>query len=204
MPPRVSKEEDETDFDVAACLARVRGNDPDAARELVEHLYPLVIKIVRGHLPRRLEEADLAQEIFMKMFAKLDDYRGPAPFSHWVSRVAVNTCLNQLRSEKVRPEWRFADLSEAHVAVIEALPGASDDSHPLDAVIANELVEILLEGLSPQDRMIITMLELDDLSVEEIRERTGWTSTMIRVRAFRARQKMRKHLTSLRPGEQLL
>ncbi len=81
------------DETLAACLERVRQRDEEAARELVAHLYPLVIKIVRSHLPRRVAEEDLAQEIFLKVFANLDQYRGAVPFEHWVSRVAVSTCL---------------------------------------------------------------------------------------------------------------
>ena len=69
-------------LDVAVCLARVRERDEDAARALVEHLYPLVIKIVRAHLPRALDEEDLAQEIFMKVFANAAQYRGEVPFEH--------------------------------------------------------------------------------------------------------------------------
>ena len=72
---------DET-FDFVACLERVRRRDQAAARELVEHLYPLVIRIVRSHLPRRVAEEDLAQEIFLKMFTRLEQYKGrPASIS---------------------------------------------------------------------------------------------------------------------------
>lgn len=200
----MSEEAHETKFDVAACLVRVRDQDPSAARELVEHLYPIVIRIARGHLPRRVDEEDLAQEIFMKIFAKLDDYRGTAPFEHWVSRVALNTCLNQLRSEKVRPEWRFADLGEEHAAILEALPSTNEELHPLDASSSCEIVEHLLESLSPQDRMIMRMLELDDLSVDEISRRTGWSNALIRVRAFRARLKLRRRFVSLQEQREKL
>src|SRR4029077_14818410 len=100
------------DLDVADCLARVRGQDQDAARSLVEYLYPMVIRIVRANLPRRAAEEDLAQDIFVKMFQKLDQFRGDVPFDHWVSRIAVNHCLNAIRAQKNRPEWRMADLSE--------------------------------------------------------------------------------------------
>lgn len=196
-PPSVSEEVIESNFDVTACLERVRAGDESAARTLVEQLYPLVIKIVRGHLPRRLDEEDLAQEIFMKLFAKLEDYRGSAPFEHWASRIARNTCLNQLRAEKARPELRCADLSDEQVAVLDALAEAGAGSHPLEAAAADEMVGKLLECLGPQDRMIIQMLELDDLSVNEISRRTGWSATVIRVRAFRARRKLRHSLTSL-------
>ena len=91
-------------LDLPACLERVRQRDQAAARELVEHLYPLVIRIVRSHLPRRVAEEDLAQEIFLKMFTRLDQYKGAVAFSHWVSRIAVTTCIDQLRAQKRRPD----------------------------------------------------------------------------------------------------
>ncbi|HEX2100446.1 MAG TPA: sigma factor, partial [Candidatus Synoicihabitans sp.] len=63
-------------FDLVGCLERVRADDQLAARELVEHLYPLVIRIVRARLPRRVSEEDLTQDIFLKMFSRLDQYQG--------------------------------------------------------------------------------------------------------------------------------
>ena len=120
-------------LDVAQCLARVRARDEDAARALVEHLYPLVIKIVRAHLPRRLDEEDLAQEIFMKVFANAAQYRGEVPFEHWVSRVAVSTCLDRLRAQKRRPEWRWADLSEREAEVLEEVLSLPRGDHMADA-----------------------------------------------------------------------
>src|SRR6266498_4071710 len=108
----------EAGLDMAACLERVRQSDEEAARTLVCELYPLVMKIVRSHLPRRTDEEDLAQMVFAKIFAHLEQYSGAVPFEHWVSRVAVNTCLNQLRSERCRPELRWADLNEAEAQVM--------------------------------------------------------------------------------------
>src|SRR5215470_15584916 len=81
----------ETTLNVSLCLARVRRGDDEAARLLTQHLYPLVIKLVRSHLPRRTSEEDLAQTVFMKMFANLSQYSGTVPLEHWVSRIAVNT-----------------------------------------------------------------------------------------------------------------
>lgn len=190
----------EPGLDVHACLARVRENDADAARALVEHLYPLVIRIVRTRLPRRLDEEDLAQEIFMRMFHHLDSYLGQVPFEHWVSRIAVNACLNQLRAEKARPELRWADLSEEQADALSATMTADDD-RPLDRIATRELVGKLLDGLGPEDRLVIVMMELEDLSLEEIRQRTGWSSVKIRVRAFRARRKLRKQLQRLLPEQ---
>src|SRR5437773_7887946 len=91
----------EDNFDVAECLDRWRKQDEEAARLLVPHLYPLVLKVVRTHLPRRVSEDDLAQKIFMKLFQRLEQYqpRQSIPFEHWVSRIAVNTCLDALRAQ---------------------------------------------------------------------------------------------------------
>src|SRR6185295_5744303 len=96
-------------------------HDDEAAGELVRRLYPLVAKIVRAHRPRRTPEEDLSQMIFIKVFQKLSQFSGSVPLEHWVSRIAVNTCLNQIESEKVRPEVRHADLSVEEQAVIDNL-----------------------------------------------------------------------------------
>src|SRR5688500_18768466 len=120
----------EPDLDLAACLERVRQRDEDAAGLLMRHLYPLVIKLVRAHLPRRTAEEDLVQIVFMKMFANLDQYSGAVPLEHWVSRIAVNTCINHLKAEQVRPELRWADLSEEQSEVIRELTATSDELLP--------------------------------------------------------------------------
>ena len=77
------------EFDLPGCLARVRKSDQAAFRDLVNHLYPLVIKIVRSHLPRRTAEEDLAQDIFIKMLTRMRQYKEAVPFSHWVSRIEL-------------------------------------------------------------------------------------------------------------------
>ena len=186
------------DLTIADCLARVREQDQDAARSLVEYLYPTVIRIVRCNLPRRAAEEDLAQDIFVKMFEKLDQFQGAVPLEHWVSRIAVNHCLNAIRAQKVRPEWRMADLSEEQSAALDAITtGVVEDPHPSHLIGARELVEILLEALSLEDRLLIRMLEIDELSIDEVRQVTGWSATYIRVRAFRARRKLNKRFGTL-------
>ncbi len=166
---------------------------------LVEQLYPTVIRIVRRHLPRRAAEEDLAQDIFVKMFEKLDQFRGGVPLEHWVSRIAVNHCLNAIRARQARPEWRMADLTEEQAATLEAVTTGGDESpDPSQLLGARELVEMLLGALSPKDRALIRMLEIDGLSVDEVRAATGWSATMIRVRAFRARRKLNREFGELR------
>src|SRR5476649_2144821 len=138
---------DDQSFDLAGCLDRVRKRDQIAARELVEFLHPLVIRIVRAHLPRRVAEEDLAQDIFLKMFTRIDQYQGSVPFTHWVSRIAVTTCIDQLRAQKRRPEFRWADLSEKETEVLDNVLTDERDATPGDALAAKELVHKLLGQL---------------------------------------------------------
>jgi RNA polymerase sigma factor (sigma-70 family) len=181
------------DFDVVDCLARVRQGDDAAAAALVEHLYPMVGRIVGGHRPQRVDADDLMQEIFLRMFLHLDQYRGVVPFERWVSRIAVNQCLNALRKQRVRPEWRLADLGEEQAAVIEAIATDPDrQPHPAEALGARELLELLLAGLTPRERMLMEWLEVQDRSVEEVRQLTGWSAVKVRVCAHRARKKLNR------------
>ncbi|HRJ47882.1 MAG TPA: sigma-70 family RNA polymerase sigma factor, partial [Opitutaceae bacterium] len=178
---------DDAPFDLPGCLALVRQQDQAAARGLVEHLYPLVIRIVRGHLPRRVAEEDLAQEVFLKMFTRLDQYQGAVPFTHWVSRIAVTTCIDHLRAQKRRPEFRWADLSEQEAGLLDTVINDERAVEAGEALAARELVERLLGQLKPEDQLVIRLFELEQKSLVEIREITGWSIAVIKVRAFRAR-----------------
>ncbi len=192
--------EDES-FDLAGCLALVRERDQAAARALVDHLYPLVIRIVRAHLPRRVAEEDLAQDIFLKMFARLEQYKGAVPFPHWVSRIAVTTCIDQLRAQKRRPEFRWADLSENEADVLDAVMTNENDVEAGDALAARELVHKLLGELKPDDRMVIKLLDLEQKTIAEISGLTGWSQSLVKVRAFRARRKLQKLFQELEQKE---
>ncbi len=188
-------------FDLVGCLARVRQRDQVAARQLVEHLYPLVSRIVRSHLPRRVAEEDLAQDIFLKMFTRLEQYQGNVPFPHWVSRIAVTTCIDQLRAQKRRPEFRWADLSETEAEVLDNVITNERDVLPGDALAARELVQKLLGQLKPDDRMVIQLLDLEQKTIAEISGLTGWNQTLVKVRAFRARRKLQKLFQELQSKE---
>ncbi len=193
--------DDAPPFDLAGCLERVRQRDQRAARELVDHLYPLVIRIVRSHLPRRVQEEDLAQDIFLKMFTRIDQYQGAVPFTHWVSRIAVTTCIDQLRAQKRRPEFRWADLSEGEADVLDAVMTNTNDVPANDAMAAHELVHKLLNQLKPDDQLVIRLLDLEQKTIAEIAAQTGWNQSLIKVRAFRARRKLQKLFKELQRKE---
>jgi RNA polymerase sigma-70 factor (ECF subfamily) len=190
-------------FDLAGCLDGVRRRDQAAAKALVDHLYPLVIRIVRSHLPRRVQEEDLAQEIFLKMFTRLEQYQGAVPFTHWVSRIAVTTCIDHLRAQKRRPEFRWADLSENEAEVLDAVMTSENDVAANDALAAHELVHRLLGELKPDDQMVIRMLDLEQKTIAQIADLTGWNQSLIKVRAFRARRKLQKLFQQLQEKERV-
>ncbi|HEY5042704.1 MAG TPA: sigma-70 family RNA polymerase sigma factor [Verrucomicrobiae bacterium] len=191
----------EPGLDLAACVERVRQRDEDAARLLMAHLYPLVLKLVRAHLPKRTAEEDLVQMVFMKVFAKLDQFTGAVPLEHWVSRIAINTCINQIKAERVRPEWRWTDLEEGERFVVETLAATENDLAATDALAAREIVEKLMLRLEPAERLLVTLLHLEGRSGKEVAQLMGWSHLRVRVQGFRVRQKLKQHFLNLMKTE---
>ena len=188
------------DFDVQECVRRVSGGDMVAAGELVEHLQPLVRRWVRNHLPRRESEEDLMQEVFLKLLQKLGSYQAWAgvPFEHWVSRLAVRTCLDALRAERSRPEWRMADLGDGEREWLDYLMHRQAGVPEERDVEAKAIVTRLMERLSAPDRLVLTLLDLEERSTLEIAQMTGWSRPMVKMRAMRARRKLREVAVQLK------
>ncbi len=133
------------------------------------------------------------QDVFLKLLQKLDSYeeRQGIPFEHWVSRLTVRTCLDALRAEKARPEWRMADLSEGETEWLDYLLNRQATAPSDHAADAGAVVTRLLALLSPPDRLVLTLLDLEERSTQEIAQMTGWTRPMVKMRAMRARHKLR-------------
>jgi RNA polymerase sigma-70 factor (ECF subfamily) len=182
---------------VAAALR----HEEDAARELVRRLYPLVAKLVRAHRPARSAEEDLCQMIFIKVMQKLSQFSGKVPLEHWVSRIAINTCINQIQAEKARPELREADLTEEQAAVVRNLAATAGELAPDQSFASRQLVEHLMNALKPAERLVIDLLYLQQRTVAEIQKITGWSGALVKVRAFRARQKMKKMMATISARE---
>ncbi|MBV8376976.1 MAG: sigma-70 family RNA polymerase sigma factor [Verrucomicrobia bacterium] len=171
-------------------ITDARNSDEAAAKELVERLYPVVIRIVRNHLPRRESEEDLTQEIFLKVFAKLHQYRADMPFGHWVSRISVNTCIDHLRKQRHRPEYRWSDFGQDQQAILENLKNNATEPAQQSPEESRELLNRLLVSLKPAERLVVQWLYLEEKSVAEICDLTGWKASKVKVTAFRARQKL--------------
>lgn len=127
---------------------------------------------------------DICQDVFVKVYENLGKFRGEAPFEHWLARVATRTCYDALRRR--RKEQRHIPLETVHNEIEDASVGARQA-----AVQARDLLEWGLSRLRPEERLVITLLELEEKSVREIAGLTGWSTTNVKVRAFRARQKLK-------------
>jgi RNA polymerase sigma-70 factor, ECF subfamily len=189
--------------DVASLLARTRQRDAAAAEALVEHLYPVVMPVVQRRLPRGADPRDLAQDVFARIFSHLESFRGPASsLEAWARRIAFRTCLNQLRHQRSRPELRWADLSEEQVEMLDSVAVAGQEPDPGQQASARDLLAALLEQLPPKERTLFELLELEQRSLDEVRQLTGWSRINIRVRMHRARQKLRRAWQHLAPDHE--
>ncbi len=169
---------------------------------LVERHSPRVFAIARRYARRDSEVEDIVQEVWLKSFQKLATFRGDAPFEHWLARLTVRTCYDFLRAHQRNREWTFSELTEPEQDWLDRVVTSPDEAVE-SAAAARQLVERILEDLSPPARLVITLLEIEERSVREIAELTGWSVPLVKVRAFRARAEMKKCLARLAPGKYL-
>jgi RNA polymerase sigma-70 factor (ECF subfamily) len=199
-PPLASAASSPSDLEI---IAAIRAGATNQFETLVVRYQPKIFGMVRRYARREDEVEDIAQEIFVKAFQKLDSFRGDAPFEHWITRLAVRTCYDFLRRHQRNREHNVTDLTDADNEA-DLLDRASVEPKQTDrATATRELVEAVLSQLSPPARMVITLLEIEERSIKEIAQLTGWSPTLVKVRAFRARAEMKKILAKL-PVEKYL
>ena len=160
--------------------------DDEAFTELVRRHKRKVFRIVARFVRNDLELDDICQEIFIKVYQNLNRYRGDAPFDHWLSKIAINTCYDDLR--KQRREGRNVPLED----VIFSIRDAASEEIP-----GNEAWDILKHAfakLRPEEQLVITLLNLEEKSVHEVAALTGWSESKVKVRAFRARKELKRIL----------
>jgi RNA polymerase sigma-70 factor (ECF subfamily) len=180
----------------AELIAAVLKGDAASFEPLVRKYSPRVFATARRYARRESEIEDIAQEVWLKAFDKLKSFRGEAPFEHWLMRMTVRICYDFLRGHQRNRESSFSEISEPEQDWLEkfvADPGSATE----DADAARLLVNRVLEKLSPPARLVIQLLEIEDRSVKEIAQITGWSVPLVKVRAFRARAEMRKILTHM-------
>lgn len=184
-------------------IAAVRAGDIASFEALVIRYQPKIFGVVRRYVRRESEAQDVAQDIFIKVFQKLDSFRADAPFEHWLMRLAVRTCYDYLRQHQRNREYNVSDIGDPDASADILERASAEEKHEDRSAAARELVELVLAQLSPAARMVITMLEIEECSVKEIAKLTGWSETLVKVRAFRARAEMKKILARV-PVEKYL
>ncbi len=156
--------------------------DDAAFAELVRRHKSKIFGIAARFARNDHELDDVCQEIFIKAYRNLENFRGDAPFEHWLSRIAVRTCYDLLR--KTRRERENVSLDGIDIGV--------EDN--VSAERAQETLDWAMSRLTAEERLVITMLELEEKSVRDIAALTGWSESNVKVRAFRAREALKKIL----------
>lgn len=186
----------------AELIAAVLKGDIASFEPLVVKYNPRLFATARRYARREDEVEDVVQEIWTKAFQKLATFRGDAPFEHWLMRMAVRTCYDFLRHHQRNRENTFTELTTEENDWIERVAtspaNASEDSNA-----AKQLVDKLMNMLSPPARLVIQLLEIEDKSVKEISELTGWSIPLVKVRAFRARAEMKRCLARIKRDKYL-
>lgn len=180
----------------AELIAAAQQGDAASFEPLIRKYSPRLFATARRYARRESEVEDIVQDIWLKAFHKLPGYRGEAPFEHWLMRLAVRTCYDYLRGHQRNREATFTDLSDSEQDWLER-HAVEPDTAGERADAARQLVQRVLEELPPPARLVITLLEIEERSVKEISQLTGWSVSLVKVRAFRARAQMRKILKRL-------
>jgi RNA polymerase sigma-70 factor (ECF subfamily) len=161
--------------------------DDEAFAELVRRHKQKVFRIVARFVRSDYELDDICQEIFIKVYQNLKKYRGDAPFEHWLTRIAINASYDKLRKQR----------REGNSVPLEDVTLSQRDPTPEETFSGEEAWKILkhaVANLRPEDRLVITLLNLEEKSVREISALTGWSEAKVKVRAFRARKELKRIL----------
>ena len=179
---------------------RARDGDEPAFEEIMRRYSPRVFRFASRFFRQRSLVEEAAQEVFLKAFTELGKFEGRGSMEGWLTRITTNTCLNMLRSSKRRPELTTSDLSEDESNWLESkmAHGATEIYQASErSAIAADLAGRVLETLSPDDQLVLTMMDGDDAPVKEVAEATGWSESKVKVTAFRARRRMRAAVEKL-------
>lgn len=185
----------EADLAVAAA-----NGDEEAFAEIVRRFSPRVFRVCSRFFRRHSLIEEAAQEVFLKSFTQLGNFEGRGSLEGWLTRISATTCINILRSNKRQPELTVSDLSEDESTWLEDnLIYQATERHQTDEdrLIAADLVSRVLETLPADDVTVLTMMEADGASVRETAQATGWSESKVKVKAFRARRRMREAVQKL-------
>jgi len=177
-----------------------RDGDESAFAEILRRYSPRVFRVASRFFRQRSLVEEAAQEVFLKVFSELGSFEGRGSLEGWLTRIATNTCLNLVRSSKRRPELIVSDLTEDESSWLEnKLATTASERHQATerSLVAADLAGRVLQTMSPEDQLVLTMIDGEDASVKDVAATTGWSESKVKVQAFRARRRMREAVEKL-------
>jgi len=179
--------------DEALLVRRVQAKDELAFREIVERYQSKVFSIIHGIVRQRNDVEDIAQQVFTKVYFSIRNFDFRSSLITWIYKITVNECFDYLRKKKVRKLVYESDLSEDEVRRVENTEPSVDRQPAADVTLARrDYVVKLLARVSEEERNLLMLKEVEGRSVEELAEMTGMNENTIKVKLFRARQKLVK------------
>lgn len=174
-------------------VERARAGDPAAFNEVVTAYRRRIFGTIARLIGRPEDVEDVAQEAFLRLYFSLDQLRSPEVFEPWLYRLTVNAALDYLRKRKRRRlESRVADLSDIQVTMADAAAGTHIQFEERQKLRTREMVDSLLSGVSEADRMLLTLKEVEGLTLKELEKVYHVNENALKVRLFRARQRVLK------------
>ena len=191
--PRAKTRLDHRTTEEAALVRRVQAKDEMAFREVVERYQSKVYSIIYGILRNRNDAEDIAQQVFAKIYFSIGNFDFRSSLLTWIYKITVNECYDYLRKKRVRKLVYESDFSPEESLRMENSEPASDQTPGVDTQLAHhDLIIKLLSKISEEDRSLILLKEVEGHSVEELSQMTGMNENTIKVKLFRARQKLVK------------
>ena len=177
----------------AALVKRVQARDELAFREIVERYQAKVFSIIYGILRNHNDAEDIAQQVFSKIYFSIQNFDFRSSLLTWIYKITVNECYDYLRKKRVRKLVYESDFSEEDALLMENSGAVAEGAPAVDETLARrDLAVKLLSKISEEDRNLILMKEVEGHSVEELSQMTGMNENTIKVKLFRARQKLVK------------
>ncbi len=175
------------DFDL---IGRARAGDDAAFNQIVSAYRKRILGTILRLTGRPEDVEDVAQEVFLRLYYSLDQLKAPEVFEPWLYRLTVNAAYDYLRRQRRRRESRMADLSEEAVIMADAQEGGKVDAEAQRQGRIREFVHELLDSVSEEDRGLLLLKEVEGLSLKELEQVYGVNENALKVRLFRARQRV--------------
>lgn len=173
-------------------IERARGGDGAAFNQIVQAYRKRILGTIARLIGRPEDVEDVGQEVFLRLYYSLDQLRTPEVFEPWLYRLTVNAAYDFLRRQKRRSEARMSDLSEQQVMMADAAAGTKAREDEKYKTRVRELVESLLRAVSEEDRILLMLKEVEGLSLKELEKIYKVNENALKVRLFRARQRVLK------------